>query len=65
MIGFIIYMIALECFLIWILVGKIAYYKKHGEWYEDANGGKYLPLLIVIITIFISIVFLIIEICKR
>ena len=57
-------MIALECFLIWVLVGKIAYYKEHGEWYEDANGGKYLPLLIGIITIFISIVFLIIEICK-
>ena len=64
MIGLIIFGFAVESLLIWVLIGKIAYYKDHGEWYEDANGGKYLPLLIGIITIFISIVFLIIEICK-
>ena len=37
MIGLIIFGFAVESLLIWVLIGKIAYYKEHGEWYEAVS----------------------------
>lgn len=65
MIGLAIFTFLCGCLGIYILINKIIFFKKHGEWYVDSTGGNFYPGLLVTIMTWYIFIFLLMQICKK
>lgn len=65
MIGLAVLTFLYGCFGTYILIKKIIYYTKHGEWYIDSTGGNFLPGLLVTIMTWGIFIFSVVQLCQQ